>query len=174
MLSLGYSSTVQSLPISCFDKVLNWISLFRWWLSSRNSLLLHGVERLCKKHQTDTALHIHQRCTSSFHLPSAGELKVGNGYIAPRIYVITSFGPHRKSVATQDFRPRGVEPMTIIEYNMNLAYIVSYIFSSRLIPYWGQSFFKKLFFRKTDCCNIAVSSTGRRTGVALEKELRRL
>ena len=112
---------------------------------------------------------------SSFYLPSAGEWKVGNGCVALCIYFITVASTRTES--SQQHRiltPRGAQPMTTMEYSMNLAYIVSYIFSSRLIPYWGQTFFKKLFFRKTDCCNIAVSSTSRRTGVALGKELRRL
>ena len=112
---------------------------------------------------------------SSFHLPSAGEWKVGNGCVALCIYVITVASTRTESSQQHRiFAPQGTEPMTTMEYSMNPAYIVSYIFSSRLIPYWGQTFFKKLFFRKTDCCNIAVSSTSRRTCVALGKELRRL
>ena len=112
---------------------------------------------------------------SSFHLPSAGEWKVGNGCVALCIYVITVASTRTESSQQHKiFTPRGAQPMTTMEYSMNLAYIVSYIFSSRLIPYWGQTFFKKLFFRKTDSCNIAVSSTSRRTVVALGKELRRL
>ena len=112
---------------------------------------------------------------SSFHLPSAGEWKVGNGCVALCFYVITVASTRTESSQQHKiFTPRGAQPMTTMEYSMNLAYIVSYIFSSRLIPYWGQTFFKKLFFRKTDCCNIAVSSTSRRTVVALGKELRRL
>lgn len=96
-------------------------------------------------------------------------------YVAPCIYVITVASARTESPQQHRiFAPQGTEPMTKMEYSMNLAYIVSYIFSSRLIPYWGQTFFKKLFFRKTDCCNIAVSSTSRRTVVALGKELWRL
>lgn len=39
MLSLGYSSTVQSLSISCCDKALNSISRFRWRPKSRRWVL---------------------------------------------------------------------------------------------------------------------------------------
>ena len=110
---------------------------------------------------------------SSFHLPSAGGWKVGNGYVALCIYVITVASARTKSPQQHRiFVPQGTEPMTTMEYSMNLAYIVSYIFSSRLIPYWGQTFFKKRFFRKTDCCNTAVYSMSRRTCIAPGKELR--
>lgn len=81
------------------------------------------------------------------------------------------FGPHRKFATTQNFHPTGrtTNDHNGIQYEPCLHRIV-HIFV-QTYPILGTNFFKKLFFRKTDCCNIAVSSTSRRTVVALGKRI---
>ena len=79
-----------------------------------------------------------------------------------------------RSATTQDFRPVGdrTNEHNVIQYEPCLHRIVHIL--AQTYPILGTNFFKKLFFRKTDCCNIAVSSMSRRTCIALGKELWRL